>query len=334
MADCVKVSEEALLAGLRQRGPIFAPNEDGRWARFEGEGLPAPGPARPRRPLRDLFTPPVREIAHWKGHGARPELQPATVDNEPGAVFGVRPCDARALQWLDEIFLAPPHTDTHYQARREALLLIGVACQPQDACLCGLFDYGPDDPEGLDVMLHPTDGGYLAVAGSERGAALLDGLDDTAAAAAPERRAGPRPDWWPGFPEPQALLRNFEHPVWDELQVGCMNCGACTLYCPTCQCFNIVDESYKDDGQRLRVIDSCQHSDFTRMAGGHNPRTKRASRLRQRVLHKFAYIPERHEGRLGCTGCGRCVELCGLRRHLFADLAEIKRQISEEASCG
>ena len=129
-------------------------------------------------------------------------------------------------------------------------------------------------------------------------------------------------------------MAGFENAVWDALQVGCMNCGACTLYCPTCQCFTIVDETFKDQVQRLRVIDTCQHPGFTRMAGGHNPREKRSARLRQRVMHKFAYIPLCNEGELGCSGCGRCVELCGQRRNLFADLVEIKKRISEESSRG
>ena len=71
------------------------------------------------------------------------------------------------------------------------------------------------------------------------------------------------------------------------------------------------------------VIDSCQHGDFTRMAGGHNPRAKRHSRLRQRVLHKFAYIPERNDGAYGCTGCGRCAEVCPEQAITVDAVAEI-----------
>lgn len=332
MADCFKVTEEALLKGMQDRGPVFAPDGEGRWQQLEGAGLPALGGIRPKRPLRDLFVKPAREIARWKKHVSQPEMAPNAPDTTAGTVFGVRPCDARALSWLDKIFLAEPHVDLHYRARRESLLTVGLACEPADTCHCGLFGFGPDTAAEMDVMLHPADGGFLAVAGSDRGKSFLEGLGGSAAEA-PAEREGPRPKWWTDFPDPKAMMDNFEHPVWDELQVGCMNCGACTLYCPTCQCFSIVDEPYKDEVRRLRVIDTCQHEAFTRMAGGHNPRTKRSARLRQRVMHKFAYCPER-EGELGCSGCGRCVELCGLKRHLFADLVEIRRQISEEASCG
>ncbi len=334
MADCKKVTEKALLEAIGNTGPIFAPDSDGHWEKFQGSGLPRVGTVRPKRPLRDLFTPPAREIARWKKHLSQPQLEPNLPSTEHGIVWGVRPCDARALKWLDEIFLAPPHVDVHYKARRDNLLLLGLACEPNDTCNCGLFDYGPDDPTEVDLMLHPVDDGFLAVVGSEKGRQFLEGVADAADESAPALRDGPKPTWWTGFPEPAALMDAFEHKVWDELQAGCMNCGACTLYCPTCQCFTIVDEAYKNEVRRLRVIDTCQHEAFTRMAGGHNPRTKFSSRLRQRILHKFSYIPERYDDKIGCTGCGRCIELCALRRNVFADLNEIKRQISEEASCG
>jgi len=68
------------------------------------------------------------------------------------------------------------------------------------------------------------------------------------------------------------------------------------------------------------------------MAGGHNPRQVAASRLRQRVLHKFSYIPTQNPGLVGCTGCGRCVDLCPLDRHLFADVFEIMKRINQEAN--
>ena len=50
-------------------------------------------------------------------------------------------------------------------------------------------------------------------------------------------------------------------------------------------------------------------SDYSRMAGGHNPRPTKKERLRNRYLHKLAYYNERH-GQSLCVGCGRCLEKC------------------------
>jgi sulfhydrogenase subunit beta (sulfur reductase) len=329
VADCIKLSIEALRSGLQARGPIFAPNDDGRWVEFKGDALPELPGIRSKRPLRDLFVPPVREIVRFNKHVSQPELEAIDPDSTPGSAFGVRPCDARALSWLDKIFLLEPHVDLHYKARRDNLLLIGLACDPAESCHCGLFGFGPDEASEMDVMLHPSDGGFLAVGGSERGSQFLAGLESAAEQAAPDKREGPTPDWWKGFPEPAAMLDNFEHPVWENLQVGCMNCGACTLYCPTCQCFTIVDEPYKGEVLRRRVIDTCQQADFTCMAGGHNPRAKRHSRLRQRVMHKFKYYPERFET-LACVGCGRCIRNCGVGQSLVNILSDIEAKVQAE----
>ena len=329
MADGMKLSRESLQAALRKRGPLWAPNDAGHWATVEA--LPELGPIRPRRPVKDLFTPPRREIALWKA-GARPaEIEAALPDETPGSVFGVRPCDARALLLLDRAFLQAPYVDPHYKARRESLLLVGVACQPGSTCYCGVFGFGPDDKDAVDVMLTPQADGFVAQVGSPRGQEFLSTVAGAAATPVPAPRPGPRPEWWTGLPDPKALYANFDHPIWRELGISCMNCGVCTQYCPTCQCFTVDDESFKGEIQRLRIVDNCQRSDFTRMAGGHNPRQVAASRLRQRMLHKFSYIPTQNPGLVGCTGCGRCVDLCPLDRNLFADVFEIMKRINQEA---
>lgn len=70
----------------------------------------------------------------------------------------------------------------------------------------------------------------------------------------------------------------FEHPIWDEVTKGCIGCGTCTYVCPTCYCFDIDSENYTGEGVKYRCWDSCMFSDYTRMAGGHNPRpTKRSA---------------------------------------------------------
>ena len=153
MADAVTLSREQLLAALRTRGPIFAPNQNGHWATTQE--LPELGPVRPKRPLKDLFTPPRREIARWKAGAGPADIVPAPVDETPGSAFGVRPCDARAVQLLDRVFLKEPYVDPHYKARRDNLLLVGVACQPAESCACGVFGFGPDDTRRLGPVPRP-----------------------------------------------------------------------------------------------------------------------------------------------------------------------------------
>ena len=55
---------------------------------------------------------------------------------------------------------------------------------------------------------------------------------------------------------------NFEHPVWKEMTDKCVGCGGCTFVCPTCHCFDIVDEPYGNQGKRVKNWDGCQFDHF------------------------------------------------------------------------
>ena len=112
---------------------------------------------------------------------------------------------------------------------------------------------------------------------------------------------------------------HFEDPLLASLAVRCNGCGACTSVCPTCHCFDIVDEEEGvGRGTRRRCWDTCQASTFTLHASGHNPRDDQHVRYRQRINHKFAIYPLKF-GEVLCTGCGRCTRVC----HAGQDLVEI-----------
>jgi len=110
----------------------------------------------------------------------------------------------------------------------------------------------------------------------------------------------------------EKLKGMFDSPFWDGESLACIRCGICTYLCPACHCFDINDEVLvpaPPAGERVRTWDNCQFPDFTMHSSGHNPRPNRASRLRQRVLHKFRYFVENF-GDYQCTGCGRCINYC------------------------
>jgi ferredoxin len=106
------------------------------------------------------------------------------------------------------------------------------------------------------------------------------------------------------------LAKSFEHPFWARTALTCHGCAACSFLCPTCHCFDIVDEPEGiDRGTRRRNWDTCQTGKFTVHGSGHNPRKDQNARMRQRVLHKFSIYPARFGTGL-CTGCGRCARVC------------------------
>jgi ferredoxin len=120
------------------------------------------------------------------------------------------------------------------------------------------------------------------------------------------------------------LAALFDDSVWDFLHETCLGCGLCTYACPTCHCFDIVDEAEGGQGTRLRVWDSCQYPLFTHHASGHNPRPSGRERMRQRVMHKFHYLVE-NQGILGCVGCGRCIRNCPVGN----DVRQVLNSIAE-----
>jgi Fe-S oxidoreductase len=68
---------------------------------------------------------------------------------------------------------------------------------------------------------------------------------------------------------------------------------------------------------------------YTAEASGHNPRLTKLERYRNRVGHKFSYIPEKYDGLIGCTGCGRCIRNCPVS----IDIRQVVERLKEEA-CG
>ena len=74
--------------------------------------------------------------------------------------------------------------------------------------------------------------------------------------------------------------------------------------------FTRTDDMKKLEGERLRSWDSCMFYQYTSEASGHNPRSTRLERYRNRVGHKFSYIPEKYGDLIGCCGCGRCIRSC------------------------
>jgi len=236
---------------------------------------------------------------------------------EDTLIFACRSCDARGFLALDKAYLNGPYKDPYYAARRENTTILSLTCaEPCPTCFCHWVGGGPDSAEGSDATLTPVSGGYVFEAYSQKGVKLLDGLTAAAAAATTEAEAvkakaraaqKPAPDL---ADAPARIAERFaDTDFWQAETAKCLACGACTYMCPTCQCFTITDEGDMTRGERLRSWDSCMSSRFTLEASGHNPRSLKAMRMRQRVSHKYSYVPK-NSNIFSCSGCGRCVRYC------------------------
>ncbi len=272
------------------------------------------------------FVFPQREVLYRfrQESGQAPQLTETLPADAPAVVFGVRPCDGRAMVRNDKVFTCG-FSDPYYQARRDKVVFIGLACAapPSPNCFCLSVGGSPHAEDGLDILMTELDGRYHVKALTAKGkeiAGVAPELFEKAGAAdqgeVEKVHAAAR-----GYPQrsiaarekvAEGLKRNFDSPEWDTLAQACIGCGACTYLCPSCHCFDINDEITSQSplaGERVRTWDNCQFPEFTMHTSGHNPRNTTGARLRQRICHKLLYFVENHNIQQ-CTGCGRCISHC------------------------
>jgi len=171
---------------------------------------------------------------------------------------------------------------------------------------------GSDDATNVDLMLYEGDTGYWVLEITDKGSALVEGLEiEETDEALPRFEVSDKP--LPVLP-PEDWGALFDDVYWQRLAERCLSCHACTYVCPTCRCFDVRDDTVAANAgyayvQRLRAWDSCMAAAYRRIAGGHNPRPDKAQRLRNRYYCKFCYSPQDF-GALACVGCGRCIDVC------------------------
>jgi len=281
-------------------------------------------------PLKRLFFPITEVLLRYKNSGdgdVDVRGEPVASADQQRVVLGCRPCDAAALDAMDKVFQWD-YDDVRYRARRKQTTLVSFACtDPAAECFCTSVGLGPHDGRQSDVLVFLYgSGGSLLQVFSDKGQKFVDRLGDVARPAPPGTEFPVEPEVEKKF-DPENVKNwlddNFESDFWAERALGCLGCGACSYLCPTCHCFDIVDESTWNHGERRRNWDCCANSLFTLHASGHNPRNNMGARFRQRIMHKFKYFPERF-GPIACVGCGRCIKTCGAGRNVTAALGEIE----------
>ena len=330
-----------LTDAIREGTDVYKPEPVGErwaWRRATTESLGASGlslgPARASEPVKGLAFPPRGQVADFfkKGDGA-----------EPGKAIlvGVRACDLAALRVLDHIFLSEPFRDPHYAARRERMLVVSADCTgPYEVCFCTFVEGAPHPTAGYDLNLSEVAGRLVVETGSEKGEKFVEAHRGEFRDASDVERSGREEARRKVQAELEAKVRSQlldfkdkvrhitrgreEHAVWAARAQDCVECGACNFVCPTCHFFYLLDVEDASGVKRFANWDSCLYPSFARVAGGANPRERRAERLLNRFEKKFSFFCDTMDA-LACTGCGRCVEACAGKIDLREVLKELAR---------
>lgn len=268
-------------------------------------------------PVKKYFFKPVDPLMTFdKKQGFK--AQEEDLDKKM-VLFGIHPCEINSIRILDLVF-GTDYIDNYYFNRRKNTAIIGMSCEPDDLCFCRSMgtDFAED---GFDLFLSELKDGYLVRVGTSRGDDMLNNaknlfkeptsqqIDEYKQRSNEVAKKFTRAISLTDLPE--ILEMEYENPQWKDLGEKCLGCGSCSMVCPTCYCFNVSDEIAlgTEGGVRLRKWDSCLFEDYALVAGGHNFRKDRASRVKLRYLHKQKGFVDQY-GRPSCVGCGRCINVC------------------------
>lgn len=271
-------------------------------------------------PPKKYYFPQKENLLKFKIEPFKTEK--AIREFEEFILFGVHTCDIAGIQCMDVVFNEKP-VDPNYLNRKEKMTIIGFECMKYCDEFASCAAVGTHLPKGgYDIMM--TDAGleYVLHINSDKGEKLVTGkhyiqsLDDAGKKKLDEARARKAKSFKNEFKAEiaeveEAFTQGFFSPVWKDVGKRCVGCTNCTAVCPTCYCFDVVDDMGLDlnSGTRSRVWSYCQMDDFAKVATGEDFRAGRDSRQRHRYYRKFKYPIEKFN-KYFCTGCGRCTRAC------------------------
>lgn len=278
-------------------------------------------------PPKDVLFPKMETIFEYKYEGKDLIITDRKDLDEKILIFGVRPCDGFSFKLLEDFFADGQEKDEIFLKKRKNATIVSLGCNsPRTSCFCTSVGGHPFSKDNIDLSMVDLDDKYLLEANNEKGNVLLQKLtwlknaDKKDIKKAEELSKIAEESFVTKFNfdlVTELLDENFDHPVWKEISESCIGCSSCTFMCPTCTCFDVIDEhdKYNNRGRRIRIWDTCQSCLYRLETSGHNPRPEKIQRCRNRIMHKFSYYPSNYNC-LGCVGCGRCIEVCPVNNEL------------------
>lgn len=275
----------------------------------------------PLHPPKQFVLPQTDPIVAIKRNGQHHKVEPI-YDDPHRILFNVRSCDVEGIAFLTRMQEMEP-ADASYLRRAKSLTVISLTCNipcPLGFCVC--TDSGPFLRGGYDIQLTDLGGKFLAEVGTEKGeaavspaATLFRKPTEVEVSQRKTLETAARNRFGSETCHFASAMRRIstgrvQEALWEKISDWCMECGGCSLICPTCYCFSVKDRARNGDWIRCRIWDSCQYTAFTLEASGHNPHEQRKDRIKRRFFHKVSAQYYLRDGRVGCVGCGRCIKVC------------------------
>jgi len=267
-------------------------------------------------PVKKFFLSPSEYLFKGRYENGQEALEELPLPGNKRIIIGVRPCEAIGLSLLDKVFNAGEDQDKFYLNNRARTILVGLSClKPDKNCFCTSVGGSPESSRGLDALISPVGNEFIIEIITERAKGIFESLgrnlnqEEVKLWGSDKKRREGSLNF--RIKVSENLDNIFESEYWEKVSKSCISCGVCTFLCPTCHCFDLVDEKRK----KLRCYDGCAFCDFTLEASGTNPRAARKERYRQRVFHKFDYFKKNFQENL-CVGCGRCIRFCPVKMNI------------------
>ncbi len=288
-------------------------------------------------PPKKYFMPQEETFLQYDKSGG--ENTQGIIEYDDIIIFGVHTCDLAGIQALNVVFQEPPK-DLNYLYKKNHITIIGLECNDycDEHASCALMN-NHIPTGGYDLFFTDLQDYFFVHINTDEGEKIVKsaGCFDRAESHHHKALQDLREKKKEIFKREvdvklEDISRIFDRAyncsVWEKLGEKCLACGNCTNVCPTCYCFDVIDELNLDlnTGRRYRVWDSCQAQPFARIAGDENTRENRSERQRHRFFRKFNYQNDKYF-RYFCTGCGRCSRTCMAGIDLKETLNEIIKEV-------
>ena len=267
--------------------------------------------------IKNFFLPFNETLSTFRYDESRWE-QEIEYTTHPRVIFGVRACDINALIKLDNVYMKGTYPYPYYVSRRKNTFLIGLDHEPMEDCFCRSLDTD-DVVHGFDIFLTDIGSKYFMLINSSKAFNLLENTEMEDVSDEDREKYIKEKNRLATLFKTQVDVTglanlmdiNFESEVWEKWGAKCLSCGSCAMVCPTCYCYNVCEkiELNLKCSKKNKMLYSCNLVDFAEVAGGHNFRSRSASRLKYRYYHQHrGFVESFDESK--CVGCNRCRKAC------------------------